>query len=56
MALSPSQIATLRNVVERPGRLSVATIGADYANSLQLAGYITIKDAGGTTRKLAVVS
>jgi len=41
-ALTPSQIATVRNVNERPG-LSVHTIGADYAAALQAAGMVTIR-------------
>jgi hypothetical protein len=41
--LTPSQIATLGNINERPGRLSVVAVGFDYAAALQSAGYITIK-------------
>lgn len=41
--LTPSQIATLGNINERPGRLSVAAVGFDYAATLEAAGYITIK-------------
>lgn len=41
--LTNSQIATLCNINERPGRLSVAAVGFEYAAALQAAGYITIK-------------
>ena len=44
MPLTPSQIATLGNVNERPGRLSVAAIGFEYAETLRTAGYITIRN------------
>jgi hypothetical protein len=43
MRITPSQIATLRNVSERPGCITVATVGQDYASALEAAGYITIK-------------
>ena len=41
-ALKPSHLDTIRFVVERPGR-AVSTIGADYAEALRAAGYITIR-------------
>jgi hypothetical protein len=44
MTLSTSQIATLRNVNERPGKLSVAAIGADYASALETAGYVMVRN------------
>ena len=40
--LSNSQIATLRNINERPG-LSAFVIGMDYASALEAAGFITIR-------------
>jgi len=40
--LTASQIATLRNINERPG-ISEAVIGFDYAAALQAAGFITLK-------------
>lgn len=43
MSLTPSQIATLGNINERPGKHTVAAIGFDYAAALEAAGYITIK-------------
>jgi hypothetical protein len=43
MALAPSRVATLGNINERPGRLTVATIGADCAADLEAAGLITIR-------------
>jgi hypothetical protein len=40
--MTNSQIATLRNINERPG-LSVYTIGLDYARDLVAAGFVTIR-------------
>ena len=42
--LTPSQIATLTNINERPGKHSTVAIGLDYAAALEAAGYITIKN------------
>ena len=42
-ALTPSQIATLTNINERPGKHSTIAIGLDYAAALESMGYITIK-------------
>ena len=40
--MTNSQIATLRNINERPGR-TIHTVGQDYAAALEAAGYITIR-------------
>lgn len=42
--LTNSQIATLTNINERPGKHTVVAIGLDYATALESAGYITIKN------------
>ena len=42
--LTPSQIATLTNINERPGKHTVIAIGVDYAAALEAAGYITIRN------------
>lgn len=41
--LTASQIATLCCINERPGRITVAAVGFDYAAALEASGYITIK-------------
>ena len=40
--MTNSQIATLRNVNERPG-IKVGVIGFDCADALQAGGYITVR-------------
>lgn len=42
--LTPSQIATLGHINERPGKTTVAAVGFEYAEVLRAAGYITIKN------------
>ena len=41
--LTASQAATLCHINERPGKVLVVAVGADYAAALEAAGYITIK-------------
>lgn len=42
LTLTLSQIETLRHVNEKPGR-GIHSIGADYAEALRAAGYITVR-------------